>query len=217
MRHLKAGRRLGRNAEHRLALMRNLTMALIQHERIITTVAKAKEVRPFVEKLITLAKKGTLHARRLALARLGPMGYARPAANAKKDEDRDSRKIVTKLFEDIGPRFHDRPGGYTRIIKRHQRRLGDAGQTAILELLKKDEKKVRTRAAPAPAPKVTEPTPPPPPSLPETPPPPAPETPPVSVGETPSPAPETPPAPTGETPSTPAAPEGTPEPNPPAP
>jgi large subunit ribosomal protein L17 len=140
MRHLKAGRKLGRNASHRLALMRNLARALFEHERIITTVEKAKEVRPFVEKLITLAKKGDLHARRLALARL---------------PDRDT---VAKLFKEIGPRFEDRPGGYTRIIKRHERRLGDAGKTAFLELLKAGETKVRTRA-PAPAPRVTEPTP----------------------------------------------------------
>jgi large subunit ribosomal protein L17 len=180
MRHLKAGRQLGRNAEHRLALMRNLTMALIQHERIITTVEKAKEVRPFVEKLITLAKKGTIHARRLALARLGPMGHARPAANEKDEAKRDDRKIIKKLFDEIGPRFKDRPGGYTRIIKRHERRLGDAGQTAFLELLKEGEVKVRAKAsAPAPAPVVAPPAPPPQasaPSAPEPPPaPPAPE------------------------------------------
>ena len=83
--------------------------------------------------MITLAKKGTLHARRLALARL-------------PDE-----AIVSKLFKEIGPRFADRPGGYTRIIKRHERRLGDAGHTAFIELLKEGEKKVRTRA-PAPGP-----------------------------------------------------------------
>jgi large subunit ribosomal protein L17 len=145
MRHLKAGRKLGRNASHRLALKRNLARALFEHERIITTLEKAKEVRPFVEKLITLAKKGTLHHRRLALARL---------------PDRD---IVSKLFKEIGPRFQDRPGGYTRIIKRHERRLGDAGRTAFLELLKAGETKVRARAPappPAPAPRVREPEPP---------------------------------------------------------
>lgn len=159
MRHLKAGRQLGRNAEHRLALMRNLTMALIQHERIVTTVAKAKEVRPFVEKIITLARKGTQHARRLALARLGPMGHARPSANLEDEAKRDTRKIIKKLFDEIGPRFKDRPGGYTRIIKRHERRLGDAGETAYLELLKPGEVKVRAKApaAPAPAPVVTTP------------------------------------------------------------
>jgi large subunit ribosomal protein L17 len=175
MRHRKAGRQLGRNAEHRLALMRNLTMALILHERIITTVEKAKEVRPFVEKLITLAKKGTIHARRLALAKLGPMGHARPLANVEDVDKRDDRKIVKKLFDDIGPRFKDRPGGYTRIIKRHERRLGDGGRTAFLELLKEGEVKVRAKApAAAPAPVVTAP---------------APET------SAPPPAPETPPAP----------------------
>ena len=160
MRHRKAGRQLGRNAEHRLALMRNLTMALILHERIITTVEKAKEVRPFVEKLITLAKKGTIHARRLALAKLGPMGHARPLANEEDVDKRDDRKIVKKLFDDIGPRFKDRPGGYTRIIKRHERRLGDGGRTAFLELLKEGEVKVRAKApAAAPAPVVTAPAP----------------------------------------------------------
>src|SRR5438132_10657165 len=93
MRHLKAGRKLGRNATHRLALMRNLTRALIEHERIITTVEKAKEARRFVEKLITLAKKATdadnpaarLHLRRLALAKLGPM--AKVDLLDKKEED----------------------------------------------------------------------------------------------------------------------------------
>src|SRR5437879_9852460 len=100
MRHLKAGRKLGRNASHRLALKRNLARALFEHERIITTVEKAKEVRPFVEKLITLAKQGTLHARRLALARL------------------PDKQIIGKLFSEIGPRFADRPGGYTRVINR---------------------------------------------------------------------------------------------------
>jgi len=141
MRHLKAGRKLGRNASHRLALKRNLAKALFEHGRIITTVEKAKEVRPFVEKLITLAKRGDLHARRLALMRL---------------PDRDA---VARLFKDIGPRFEDRPGGYTRIIKRHERRLGDAGRTAFLELLKAGETKVRAKAPsppPALAPKKTE-------------------------------------------------------------
>jgi large subunit ribosomal protein L17 len=153
MRHLKAGRKLGRNATHRLALYRNLTMALIRHERIITTLEKAKGVRPFVEKLITLAKKGTLHARRLAVMRMGPMADAVVRPPEKKDDEGDDRTVIQKLFSDIGPRFKDRPGGYTRIIKRHQRRLGDGGKTAFLELLKEGE--VRTRAkAPAPAPRI---------------------------------------------------------------
>src|SRR2546423_15652762 len=112
MRHLKAGRQLGRNAEHRLALMRNLTMALILHERIITTVEKAKEVRPFVEKLITLAKRGTLHARRLAMARLGPPGNAE--VQPGDDDNPDHRKVLKKLVHEIGPPFADPPAGYTR-------------------------------------------------------------------------------------------------------
>ena len=153
MRHLKAGRKLGRNASHRQALMRNLARALFEHGRIITTVEKAKEMRPFVEKLITLAKKGTLHARRLAVARL------------------HDKTMVTKLFKEIAPRFADRPGGYTRIIKRHERRLGDGGRTAFIELLKEGEKKVQARS-PAPAPRV-EPAP----ATPATPPTPAPAAP----------------------------------------
>jgi large subunit ribosomal protein L17 len=149
MRHRKAGRKLGRNASHRLALMRSLTMALIRHERIVTTVAKAKEVRPFVEKLVTLAKKGTLHARRLAAARLGPMADAEVAPG--EGDDADHRPVLVKLFADLGPRFADRPGGYTRILKRHERRLGDAGETAFIEFLKEGEqKRERTRAPAAP-------------------------------------------------------------------
>jgi len=140
MRHRNAGRTLGRNASHRLALMRNLTRSLIEHGRIVTTLEKAKEVRPFVEKLITLAKQNTLHARRLALARL-----------------RD-KAAVAALFKEVAPRFADRPGGYTRVIKRHERRLGDAGRTAFLELLKEGEKKVRARQPQAPkAPRVEAP------------------------------------------------------------
>jgi large subunit ribosomal protein L17 len=151
MRHRIAGRTLGRNASHRLALMRNLSRALIEHGRIITTVAKAKELRPFVERLVTLAKKGqtddrilALHYRRLALQRL------------------PDKAAVAKLFTDIAPRFADRPGGYTRILKRHERRLGDAGPTAFIEFLKAGETRTRARAeAPAPvAPHVeTEPKP----------------------------------------------------------
>jgi large subunit ribosomal protein L17 len=155
MRHRKAGRKLGRNASHRLALYRNLAMALFRHERIITTVEKAKAVRPFVEKLITLAKRGTLHSRRLVLARLGPPATAEVKPPEKKDDTPDPRRILTKLFDEIGPRFKDRPGGYTRIIKRHERRLGDAGRTAYLELLKEGEVKVKAKAA-APAPRVEE-------------------------------------------------------------
>ncbi len=155
MRHRNAGRTLGRSSTHRLALFRNLTRALIlsKNGRITTTLAKAKEVRPFVEKLITLSKKGTLHARRLVIARMGPVG------NPNTDWDDKGEPIdvdvIKKLFTEIGPRFKDRPGGYTRIVKLHHRRLGDAGYTAILELLKEGEKKVQAKkeAPAAPVPK----------------------------------------------------------------
>ena len=111
MRHLKAGRQLGRNASHRLALMRNLSRALIEHGRIITTVAKAKEARSFFEKLVTLAKKGTLHARRLVLARLGPpsKAHVKPVEeDPQHPEKADERHVIIKLFRDIAPRYADR-------------------------------------------------------------------------------------------------------------
>ena len=107
MRHLRRGRQLGRNQDHRIALFRNLTRALFTHRRIITGLEKAKEVRIFAEKLITLAKKDTLAARRLALARL-----------------RD-KEAVELLFKEIAPLFANREGGYTRVLKRQERRLGD--------------------------------------------------------------------------------------------
>src|SRR3954465_3109932 len=143
MRHRVAGRTLGRNASHRLALMRNLSRALIEHGRIITTVAKAKELRPFVENLVTLAKRGqtddaiqALRYRRLLLQRL------------------PDRAAVTKLFTDLAPRFADRAGGYTRILKRHERRLGDAVHPAFIEFLKAGETKTRARAEVPVAPRV---------------------------------------------------------------
>jgi large subunit ribosomal protein L17 len=194
MRHRKAGRKLGRSPSHRLALKRNLALALFRHERIITTVEKAKEVRPFVEKLITLAKKGTLHARRMVIARLGPVRDAEVRPPEDDEDNADARTIVQKLFQEIGPRFKERPGGYTRIIKRTQRRLGDAGHTAYLELLKEGEVKVRAkqRQTPAPAPRVTETPPPAPaPTATEAPPTPPAEQPAPSTPESP---PQTPPA-----------------------
>jgi len=163
MRHRRAGYKLNRNATHRLALYRNLAMALFRHERIITTVEKAKAVRPFVEKLITLARKATLepekalHARRLVVSRLGTPGNAE-VKPALEEAEADHRKVLVKLFTEIGPRFKDRPGGYTRIIKRHERRLGDGGKTAYLELLKEGEIKHRAIPAETPAPKVEDET-----------------------------------------------------------
>jgi large subunit ribosomal protein L17 len=116
MRHARAGKKLGRDSAHRKALYSNLAGALIEHGRIETTEAKAKAVKPFAEKLITLGKRGDLHARRLALAELR------------------SNDVVHLLFADVAPRFNERQGGYTRIVKLGPRH-GDAAQMAYLEFV----------------------------------------------------------------------------------
>jgi large subunit ribosomal protein L17 len=117
MRHGKQRNKLSRDAAHRRSLMRNLSRELIEHERIRTSQAKAKAVKPEVEKLITLAKRGGLHARRQALSELG-----------------QDRFVVHKLFEEIAPRYTERPGGYTRIVKLGPRR-SDATEMVFLELV----------------------------------------------------------------------------------
>lgn len=116
MRHRKAGRRLGRNSSHRDAMIRNMVTSLFEHERIVTTTPKAKEARKMVEKMMTLAKRGDLHARRQALAFM------------------HNSDIVAKLFDKIKMQYIDRNGGYTRII-RTGNRVGDAAPMAILELV----------------------------------------------------------------------------------
>lgn len=116
MRHSKSGRRLGRTTSHRIAMFRNMVTSLLNHERIITTDAKAKEIRIVTEKMITLGKRGDLHAQRLAAA------YIREKA------------VVTKLFATIAPRYKERQGGYTRIIKLGKR-LGDAASLSVIELV----------------------------------------------------------------------------------
>ena len=116
MRHRVRGRHLGRTAEHRRALRRNLVIALFEHGRIRTTDPKAREVRPLAEKLITLGKRGDLHARRLAMAELR------------------SNDVVHKLFSDVAPRYAERQGGYTRVVKLGPRQ-GDAANMALLELV----------------------------------------------------------------------------------
>lgn len=129
MRHGMANRKLGRTAGHRLALFRNQLASLIESERIVTTLPKAKELRPLAEKLITLAKNDTVHARRLA-------------ARSVPDD-----ALIAKLFDTIGPRFSTRPGGYTRILKLGARR-GDAAEMAIIELVERtpDLEKAETPA-----------------------------------------------------------------------
>jgi large subunit ribosomal protein L17 len=116
MRHQRAGKKLGRDAAHRKALYSNLAGALIEHGRIKTTEAKAKAVRPVAEKMITLGRRGDIHARRQALA------YLR------------SQEVVHKLFSEVAPRFADRPGGYSRIVKLGPRQ-GDAAPMAYLEFV----------------------------------------------------------------------------------
>jgi large subunit ribosomal protein L17 len=131
MRHARAGKKLGRDSAHRKALYANLACSLIEHGRIKTTIAKAKAVKPFTEQMITLGRRGDLHARRLAIAEL-------------RRED-----VVKHLFDEIAPRFADRPGGYTRIVKLGAR-YGDAAEMVYLELVDY-EPAGRAPAAPAAA------------------------------------------------------------------
>ena len=121
MRHLKAGRKLNRTSAHRKAMFANMACALIKHEQITTTLPKAKELRPIVERLVTQARnsKGSLHARRLALSQI-------------KDA-----KMVSKLFDVLGPRYSERPGGYIRVLKAGLR-YGDNAPMAVIEFVERD-------------------------------------------------------------------------------
>ena len=119
MRHGVSGRKLGVTASHRFAMFRNMAVALLKHEQITTTLPKAKELRPVAEKLITLGKRGGLHARRQALSQL-------------QDE-----KIVAKLFDTLATRYKARAGGYTRVLKAGMR-YGDAADMAVIELVERD-------------------------------------------------------------------------------
>lgn len=119
MRHGKSGRKLNRTSSHRKAMFKNMSASLIKHEQIVTTLPKAKELRPIVEKLITLGKRGDLHARRQAIAQIG-------------DE-----AMVRKLFDVLGPRYKDRNGGYTRVLKAGFRH-GDNAPVAVIEFVDRD-------------------------------------------------------------------------------
>ena len=131
MRHNSAGRRLGRTTSHRIAMFRNMVTSFLEHEKITTTDAKAKELRSIAERMITLGKKGDLHATRQAAA------YIR------------DKKVVTKLFTTIAPRYADRPGGYTRIIKLGIR-PGDTAPVSVIELVEAEMKPKKVSAKPAP-------------------------------------------------------------------
>ena len=177
MRHRKRGRKLNRNASHRKAMFRNMANALFEHEEIVTTVAKAKELRPFAEKMITLARRCTtanqeaekirekatglakesreraellaewrkavapvLHVRRQLISRLG---------NHRIENDQDHDTIIQKLIKTIGPRYAERHGGYTRILKLAKRRLGDAGHQALIALVTDEGTSPKRRRAKA--------------------------------------------------------------------
>ncbi|MDA9770748.1 50S ribosomal protein L17 [Emcibacteraceae bacterium] len=122
MRHRKAGRKLNRTSSHRKAMFANMASALLKHEQIITTLPKAKELRPIVERLITLGKRGSLHSRRQAISKL-------PASD---------KEIVQKLFDVLAERYKERNGGYTRVLKAGFRH-GDAAPVAVIELVDRDE------------------------------------------------------------------------------
>ena len=130
MRHRKKGRQLGRQTKHRWALFRSLVTSLLEHERIETTEAKAKEIRGFTDRMITLGKEGTLSARRQALA------FIR------------SKDVVSKLFSDVALRFKERPGGYTRMVKT-RRRVGDAAKLVAIELVTRPDTASAKKQVPA--------------------------------------------------------------------
>jgi large subunit ribosomal protein L17 len=130
MRHRKLGRRLGTNTAARKAMLKNMAISLILNERIKTTLARAKELRRFSDRLVSLGKKGDLSARRLAASAL------------------NSKEAVQKLFNDIGPRFHGRPGGYTRLVKMGWR-AGDGADLCLVELMPHQEEVSKEGASPA--------------------------------------------------------------------
>ncbi len=131
MRHKVVGRRLSVTPSHRRAILRNLSQSLIEHGQIKTTLPKAKELVRFIEPLITLARKGTLHARRLVISRMHDRFMVDPGDREMLADD----TIVQKLFKVVGPHFKDREGGYTRIVKTSEWRVGDAGELVIVQLV----------------------------------------------------------------------------------
>ena len=144
MRHQVAGFKLSRDTEHRKSLRRNLVIALFTHGQITTTVPKAKSVKPFAEKLITLAKKGDLAARRRVLKALGDPIMVTHDDDPNVDRNRYGEitkgpRLVKKLFDEIGPRYADRNGGYTRVVRLGKHRIGDGGDLCVLQLVGNEE------------------------------------------------------------------------------
>lgn len=173
MRHRKAGFKLGRTTAHRASTLRNIASGLFEHGQITTTIPRAKAVQPLVEKIITLAKRGDLHARRLVISKLGGnrrgfdwLYLPKGASDAEKEhveklrefssgffnlpegskvernrygELRKAPSLVKHIFENVAPRFQDRAGGYTRIVKLGRHRLGDAGELCVIQLVGNEE------------------------------------------------------------------------------
>lgn len=142
MRHRKAGHKLGRTTAHRTSTLRNLAAGLFEHGQITTTISKAKAVQPFAEKLITLAKRGDLHSRRLVISRLRDRVMADNEDLVERNrygELRKGPKLVRHIFEEVAPRFSDRPGGYTRIVKLGKSRIGDGADLCVLQLVGEEE------------------------------------------------------------------------------
>ena len=144
MRHRIAGYKLGRNTPHRRALFRNLAAGLFQHGQITTTLHKAKAVQPFVEKLVSLARKGDLASRRRAIALLQDRKLVTVDKESgdpvyeTHDDGRD-KTLIQKRFDELGPRYTDRPGGYTRIVRLGRHRIGDGGDLVVLQLVSDDD------------------------------------------------------------------------------
>src|ERR1041384_2455214 len=131
MRHRVVGRRLSVTPSHRKAILRNLAQSLIEHGEIKTSLPRAKELVRFIEPLITQARKGTLHARRLVISRLNDRFMTDPKDREMLADDR----VVQKLFKEVGPHFKDRNGGYTRIVKTSRWKIGDATDYVIVQLV----------------------------------------------------------------------------------
>ena len=173
MRHMRAGYRLGRTTAHRASTLRHIAAGLFEHGQVVTTIPKAKAVQPMVEKIVTLAKRGDLHARRLVISKLGGdraafdwLYQAKGASDKEKEsvqklrdhaaqffdvpessavernrygELRKAPKLVKHIFERVAPRFRDRPGGYTRIVKLGRHRVGDGSELCVIQFVGAEE------------------------------------------------------------------------------
>jgi large subunit ribosomal protein L17 len=139
-RHMVRGRQLSRDTEHRKALRRNLVQSLFEHGKVRTTLPKAKEVRAFAEKLITLARRNDLTSRRRVIQLMNDRRLTDEEQEFITDDKGRARTVVHKLFDDVAPKFADRQGGYTRIIKLADYRIGDGGSLVLLQLLTEESR-----------------------------------------------------------------------------